>query len=131
MRKKYFRIASGWIIWKKNVLHIFCSVGIHHIDSKMAAMQIGKKYVISPSGEGSLACYSHIYCDMGHPFTKVINGNPWHSHRAFGSGAVNTCLYDLGLSRLGFEHQASLMKNNGVKYQSLLTCSISILKFIL
>ena len=27
--------------------------------------------------------------------------------RAFGSGAVTTCFYDLGLSRLGFEHPTS------------------------
>ena len=44
MRKKYFRIASGWIIWK----YFFLYIGIHHTDSMMAAMQISKKYIISP-----------------------------------------------------------------------------------
>ena len=36
MRKKYFRTASGWIIFS---LYIFRCVGIHHTDSKMVAMQ--------------------------------------------------------------------------------------------
>ena len=58
----------------------------------------------SLSREGSLAC--HTYCYTGHPFI-------WSSQRtldtqsycrAFNSGAVTTCFYDLGLSRLAFEH---------------------------
>ena len=58
----------------------------------------------SLSREGSLAC--HTYCYTGHPFI-------WSSQRtldtqsycrAFSSGAVTTCFYDLGLSRLPFEH---------------------------
>ena len=56
--------------------------------------------------EGSLAC--HNYCDTGHPFIMVISKDPWHSHLlpSVCSWAVTTCFYDLGLSRLGFEHQA-------------------------
>ena len=35
----------------------------------------------------------------------VISEDPWHIYcPAFGSGAVTTCFYDLGLSRLGFDH---------------------------
>ena len=41
MRKEYFRIAGGWIIW---ILIFFSIYGIHqwHTDSKMAAMQMSK-----------------------------------------------------------------------------------------
>ena len=53
--------------------------------------------------EGSLAC--HICCDTMHQFIVVISEDLWHTYcRAFSSGAVTTCFYDLGLSRLGFEH---------------------------
>ena len=47
----------------------------------------------------------HTFYDTGHPFKMVISENAWHPHicRAFGSGAVTTCFYDLGLSWLGFE----------------------------
>ena len=45
MRKTYFRIASRKITF---FLYIFCCVGIHPADSRMAAMQISKKYTISP-----------------------------------------------------------------------------------
>ena len=51
------------------------------------------------SSEGSLAC--HTYCDTGHPFIwsspRPRDTNTYC--RAFNSGAVNTCFYDLGLSR--------------------------------
>ena len=30
------------------------------------------------SSERSLVC--HTYCATGHPFIKVISGDPWHSH---------------------------------------------------
>ena len=56
------------------------------------------------SRDCSLAC--HTNCDMGHPFIMVISEDLWHHTycRAFSSGAVTTCIFDLGLSRLGFEH---------------------------
>ena len=41
------------------------------------------------SSDGFLAC--HTYCDTGYPFIMVISDDPWHSHRAFGDGAVTTC----------------------------------------
>ena len=36
----------------------------------------------------------------------VFSEDPWHSHLlpSVGSGSVTICFYDLGLSRLGFEH---------------------------
>ena len=52
---------------------------------------------------GSLAC--HTYCDTGHPFIMVISEDPWHNYcRTFSSETVTICFYDLGVSRLGFEH---------------------------
>ena len=56
------------------------------------------------SSEDSLAC--HTYCDTGHPFiwSSPRTRNTHICCRAFGSGTVTTCFYDLGLSRLGFEH---------------------------
>ena len=53
---------------------------------------------------GFLAC--HTYYDTGHPFIMVISEDLWHSHLLprFSSGAVTTCFYDLGLSRLEFEY---------------------------
>ena len=51
----------------------------------------------------------HTYCDTGHPFKMVISEDPRTRDtrtccRAFINEAVNTCLNDLGFSRLGFEH---------------------------
>ena len=58
------------------------------------------------SSEGSLACHTYRYCDTLHPFIMVISeDSDTHTYcQAFSSGAVTTCFYDLGLSRLGFEH---------------------------
>ena len=52
------------------------------------------------SSEGSLVC--HTFSDTGHPFIMVISED--RTLTPFGRGAVTTCLYDLDLSRLGFEH---------------------------
>ena len=52
--------------------------------------------------EGSLT-----YCDTGHPCLLWSSARARDTHtycRAFGSGGVTTCFYDLGLSRRGFEH---------------------------
>ena len=67
--------------------------------------------------EGTLAC--HTCCDIGPPFIIVISEDPsspkthkMHTYcRAFSSGAVATCFYDLCLSRLGFEHPTFRMRN--------------------
>ena len=53
------------------------------------------------SSGSSLAC--HTYCDMGHP-SSPRTCDTLTLCRAFGSWAVTACFYDLGLSRLGFEH---------------------------
>ena len=55
------------------------------------------------SSEGSLAC--HTYCDTGHPFIRSSpKARDTHTFcRAFSSGVVTTCFYDLCMSRLGFE----------------------------
>ena len=61
--------------------------------------------------EGSLAC--HTYCDTGHTFIMVNSKEPWHSTPiADISLAVELSLpvfYDLGLSKLGFEHSTFRM----------------------
>ena len=46
------------------------------------------------------------YCDKGHPFIMVISEDrDTHTYcRAFDNEAVTTCVYDLGLTWLGFEH---------------------------
>ena len=55
------------------------------------------------STEGSIAC--HTYCDTGHLFIMIISKGVWHFLcQSFGSWAVFTCLNDIRLSRLGFEH---------------------------
>ena len=56
------------------------------------------------SGEGSFAC--HTYCDRRHPFIKVISEDPWHSPMlpSLWYWGCHYLFYDLGLSRLGFEH---------------------------
>ena len=51
------------------------------------------------SRKGSLA--KHTYCDTGHPLIMVISEDPWHSHLL---PSCHFMFYDLGLSRLGFEH---------------------------
>ena len=57
------------------------------------------------SSKGSLAC--DTFCDTGHSFIMVILEDPWHSH-LLPSVWKWSCHYmfsDLGLLRLGFEHQ--------------------------
>ena len=57
------------------------------------------------SSEGSLAC--HTSCDTMHPVLMVISEDcDTHTYcRAICDGTVTTCFNDLGLSRLGFQHQ--------------------------
>ena len=63
---------------------------------------------IAIESESSLAC--HTYYDTGHLVIMVISENPWHSHllQAFAfmirSGTFTAYSYELGLSRLRFEH---------------------------
>ena len=52
----------------------------------------------------------HLLCH-GATVYNGISEDPWHSHRAFGNGAVTTCFYNLGLSRPGFEHPTFRMRS--------------------
>ena len=64
------------------------------------------------SSEGSLAC--DTFCDTGHSFLMVILEDPWHSH-LLPSGWQWSCRYmfsDLGLLRLGFEHQTFRLRGD-------------------
>ena len=63
----------------------------------------------------------HTYCDTGHPFKMVISEDPRTRDtrtccRAFINEAVNTCLNDLGFSRLGFEHPTSACNANALTF---------------
>ena len=61
------------------------------------------------SSEGSLAC--HTYCDLLCTcFSSSMTRDTHTCGRAFSSGAITTCFYDGGLSRLGFEHQTFSMQ---------------------
>lgn len=57
---------------------------------------------------GSLLC--HTYCEKGHPIVIFISLVSWHSHLLLRSGAVATCINDLGLSWLEFEHPTFQMR---------------------
>ena len=49
----------------------------------------------------------HLSCDTGHPFNKWSSPRTRDTYiycRAFNSGSVTNCFYDLSLLRLGFEH---------------------------
>ena len=55
--------------------------------------------------EGSLK--RHTYCDTGHTFIMVFSEDPWLSHllpSVWQWSCHMSVFYDLGLSRLGFEH---------------------------
>ena len=81
------------LIWKRHN----CREGLQILIYTRHSWQLSKK--------GSTAC--HTFCDTG---TSVYNDHlqrtpDTHTYcRAFRSGAVTTLFYDLGLSRLGFEH---------------------------
>ena len=79
------------------------------------------------SSESSLVC--HPYCDTGHPFVMIIS--ECHTHtccRTFGSGAVTTCFYELGLSRLSFSEIHRFHRDTETTWLSDSTCNISLFK---
>ena len=78
---------SSWISENKNTI----------IGEKLILMTYARHSWPS-SSEGSLVCQT--YCDTGHAFIMVISEDPWDLHLL----PVFTCIYDLCLSRLGFEH---------------------------
>ena len=65
---------------------IFQSYGDVTITGEGLQILTYARHSLPLSFEGSLAC--HTYCNMGHPFTHACC-------RAFGSGAVTTCFYEL------------------------------------
>ena len=72
------------------------------------------------NSEGSLAC--HTYCDTAHPFIMVISWtrDTQTRYRAFSSGSVTIWFYDLGLSRLAFEHHTFSLRgehSNGLRHR--------------
>ena len=58
------------------------------------------------STKRSLAWYTYMSSDTGQPFIRSsLKTRDTHTFwRAFGSEAVISCFYDLGLSRVEFEH---------------------------
>ena len=64
----------------------------------------GARYSWQLGSEGSLA--SLTYCEKGHPFIIVMSEDPIQSNlcQSFSSVTVTNYFYDLGLSRLGFQH---------------------------
>ena len=48
----------------------------------------------------------HTYCDTGHLFKMVISEDPWHLHLMpiVCQWSCHYLSYDIGLSKLGFEH---------------------------
>ena len=91
---------------------LFCLFGVNgpirefftHVETSPLPVQIMTyaRHSWTLSSEGSLAC--HTYCDRGHPFITVISKDRDTQTycRAFSSGTVTTCFYDLGISWLGF-----------------------------
>ena len=63
----------------------------------------------SLSSEGSIAC--HIYLDRRYPLYGYLRGLVTLTRIA---DPVTTCPNDLGLSRLGFEHQPSACVANAL-----------------
>ena len=56
------------------------------------------------SSEGSLACHTTVTPGICLYWSSPRTRNTHTLCQAFGSGAVTTCYYDLGLLRLGFKH---------------------------
>ena len=105
-----FRVFSSH--WK-----IFHADGDVIIASERLQILTYARHLWSLSSEGSSLC--HTYCDMGHPFKMVIFKDPWHLHLL--SSVWQWCYFsDLGLSRLEFETQPSLLGNcsNRLHYRS-------------
>ena len=80
----------------------------------------------SLNSESSLACQT--YCDTAHPFIMVISWtrDTQTCYRAFSGGAVTICFYDLGLSRLEFEHPTFRLlgqHSNRLRHRRGLLCS--------
>ena len=94
-----FGCFLGFIVPLEN----FSLIWRRHHNRWRAANFAHARHSLPLSSEGSLAC--HTSSDTGHPYIMVISDDHWYSHLLpFSSRAVTTCFYDLGPSRLGFEH---------------------------
>ena len=91
-------------VFRPTLERIFSLIWRRTITSEGLQILTNARHLWSLSSDCSLAC--HTYCDTRHPFIMFIFKDLWHSHpcRTLDIGAVATCFYDLGLSRLGFEH---------------------------
>ena len=92
---------------------IFHSYGRHHNRWRAANFDICRQSWPLTS-DGSLAC--NTYCDTGHPFIMVNCEDTRTYCWAFSSGAVATWFYDLGLSRLGFEHRTCRLRGHALTH---------------
>ena len=74
------------------------------------------RHLFALSSEGSSAC--HTYCETGHPFIMVISENPWHLHLLPSVLQWNCTylIYDLGLSRQGFEHPTICLRGDALTH---------------
>ena len=84
-------------------MFVWCSYGDVTVTGEKLHILTYARHSWQLDSEGSLAYQT--YCDTRKPFIKVIYEYPWHTYcRTFSCGAVTTCFYDSGLSRLGFEY---------------------------
>ena len=91
--------------WFSSHSRIFHSYGDVTIADERLQISTYARHSWPLSSEGSLTC--HTCCDTGHSFEMVIFDVSRDTRiycREFSSGAVTTCLYDLDLSRVRFEH---------------------------
>ena len=113
--------SNCWVL--KCLFGVFCltreffnSYGNVTITGEGPQILIYAKQSWSVSSDGSLAC--HTYADMGHLFIMVISKDcDTHTYcRAFCNRAVTTCIKDLGLSGLGFEHSNFACRMNALTH---------------
>ena len=73
---------------------------------------------------------SLVYCYTGHQLKMIISEDTHIFFLAFGSGTVTTCLFDRGLSRLGFDHPPSPCGANALTHCSTAAAKIENYLFI-
>ena len=93
-------------------LENFSPIWRHHLAGEGLQILSYSRHSWPLSSEGSLAC--HIYCDTGHPFLMVISKEPVTLEPIAERLTVELSLpffYDIGLSRLRFEHPTFCMRD--------------------
>ena len=114
--QKTYQYNSTYDQNQREIFSSVCFVGILFGDFSITDEWRLKTYTLHswPLSIGSsLAC--HIYCDTGRPVYKWSSARTLDTHtccRVFSSGAVTTCVYDLDLSRLGFEQVTFCMQSD-------------------